>query len=265
MKKVVLSFVLGLSITLVYSQAEIKFDRTDHDFGEVPENSYPKTTFKFYNKGNKPLQLTGVKASCGCTSPLWTDKEVQPGDSGKIDVTFNTNGYSNKEFAKSVIVTTNIMNGNQPYQEVLYIHGKVVVKEKIIPQYPLKLSDNQVDFGNIKYGKTASKTIVLSNNGDSVITIKELKLTCEKCIVAGASSMILSPQTSTTITLTYDGKSHEPRNFFEGLKIITNIPDKNAKELVEKGVFIKGEVLSKEAYTAWAKSLKVKASDKKAK
>jgi len=239
----VFAFISG--ILLATAQPEIKFDRTNHNFNDVIEGSYPKTTFTFYNIGNQPLKLTDVRASCGCTSPAWPREEIAPGDSGKIDVVFNTNGYANRDFAKSVTVTSN--DGKMP-QVGLYITGHVVPKNAEPPQYPLLLSSDHIDFSYIKYGKTSEKTMVLRNNGDSTITIKNITVTCNNCMTVTSTPMKLAPKDTAIIKVVYNGSVHEPRNFVETVRIFTSLPDKNCKALIEKGISVYGEVVSKEMY-----------------
>jgi hypothetical protein len=106
-----------------FSKGKIKFEQTSHDFGKIKEGEKVTHTFNFKNVGNGPLKLSRVKPSCGCTSPDWTKKPVQPGGSGKVDVQFNSSGKPGKQ-RKSVTVFTE--GGKKP--EVLRFTAMVQEK-----------------------------------------------------------------------------------------------------------------------------------------
>jgi hypothetical protein len=64
------------------SSVTIVFDRNMHDFGIIRESDgKASTVFTFVNKGDKPLLINNVKASCGCTTPSWTKTPIEPGQS----------------------------------------------------------------------------------------------------------------------------------------------------------------------------------------
>jgi hypothetical protein len=65
---------------------EIRFLKTSHDFGKINENiNYAKCRFIFVNIGNKPILVSSVQTSCGCTTPDWTRDSILPGDSGYVE------------------------------------------------------------------------------------------------------------------------------------------------------------------------------------
>jgi len=100
--------------------AAIDFKFTEHNFGELEEGSKAAVDFIFTNTGSKPLILTDVKASCGCTTPEWPKEPIAPGQTSKIKVEYNTQGRPG-DFTKSITITSN--EGDQP--KMIYIKGKV--------------------------------------------------------------------------------------------------------------------------------------------
>ena len=109
MKKFMLSTLLLIcGIMVASAQAEIKFDKTTHNFGKFSESSPVVTcTFTFTNTGDKPLIINQAVASCGCTVPEYTKDPIQPGDKGTIKVTYNGTGKFPGHFKKSITVRTN--------------------------------------------------------------------------------------------------------------------------------------------------------------
>ena len=85
----------------------IKFDRLKHDFGNVKPDSDNTTEFIVYNTGDKPLILTDVSASCGCTTPQKPEGPIAPGKSDVIKVTFHPKPGQVDEIKKSITVTAN--------------------------------------------------------------------------------------------------------------------------------------------------------------
>ena len=101
--------------------AKIRFIETEHNYGTIQKGGDGKCTFTFVNEGNEPLILSNVKASCGCTTPSYTQKPVMPGKEGTIDVKYNTNNVGG--FSKTVTVTSNAVDNPRV---VLKIKGNVV-------------------------------------------------------------------------------------------------------------------------------------------
>ncbi len=88
--------------------ADIKFDTTSINLGTLTDKEPKKTvSFKFTNTGTAPLIINQAHASCGCTVATFTKDPVQPGESGTIDVTYNSKGQYPGHFKKTISVRTN--------------------------------------------------------------------------------------------------------------------------------------------------------------
>ncbi|MBQ5456628.1 MAG: DUF1573 domain-containing protein [Prevotella sp.] len=111
MKKIImmtLMLVCGMTAVMAQKPAQIKFDKTTHNFGSFSENE-PKVScsFTFTNIGEQPLVINQAIASCGCTVPAYTKTPIQPGEKGEIKVTYNGTGKFPGHFKKSITVRTN--------------------------------------------------------------------------------------------------------------------------------------------------------------
>ena len=100
--------------------AKISFTEMEHNYGTIQKGGNGDCEFTFKNEGNEPLILSNVKASCGCTTPSYTQKPVMPGESGTIKVHYNTNNVGG--FSKTVTVTSNAVDNPRV---VLRIKGNV--------------------------------------------------------------------------------------------------------------------------------------------
>jgi len=89
-------------------QAKMVFDQPLVYLGRIKEGEQISYTFHFKNKGNMPLQILSVNASCGCTTPKWSKELVQPGKKGFIKVTFDSKGKEGK-LQKTVTVYANTL------------------------------------------------------------------------------------------------------------------------------------------------------------
>ena len=121
MKKLILTTLWSLFAILAFAagEAEIKFEKTSHDFGSFPESQKVTCTFKFTNTGDNLLVIHQAIASCGCTVPQYPKQPIKPGESGEITVTYNGAGKFPGHFKKSITIRTNAK------QEIvrLYIEG----------------------------------------------------------------------------------------------------------------------------------------------
>lgn len=100
----------------------LEFKEDFHDFGKVSQGEKVSYTYLFKNKGDAPLVITDVIASCGCTVPKYTDQPVGPGETGKVEVIFNTTGRAGVNY-KSVTVKSNAPDG----KKTLHFKANIIV------------------------------------------------------------------------------------------------------------------------------------------
>jgi len=82
-------------------------DGMDKDFGKIVEGKNLEVSFRFKNVGDKPLVISNVSASCGCTVPETPKKPYQPGETGVIKASFNSTGKVGSQ-SKQVNVFANL-------------------------------------------------------------------------------------------------------------------------------------------------------------
>ena len=82
-------------------------DGMDKDFGKIKEGENLEVSFRFKNVGDKPLIISNVSASCGCTVPETPKKPYQPGETGVIKASFNSSGKPGSQ-SKQVNVFANL-------------------------------------------------------------------------------------------------------------------------------------------------------------
>lgn len=111
------------NILNVVEGPQITFSKKVHDFGTINEGDVVETTFEFKNTGNKPLLISRIKASCGCTLPSkWKKEEIVPGETSSFVVKFNSRHKPNRQ-SKKITVYSNTPNGTD----------FVTIKAQVIP------------------------------------------------------------------------------------------------------------------------------------
>ena len=122
-KKIIFIIVLFVSLSKAYGQekiAEIQFKETVIDYGIIENGEDGAKIFEFKNTGNAPLIFSRIFSSCGCTIPKKPEKPILPGESGEIQVNYDTKRTG--IFQKAITVRSNAKTPNI----ILRIKGEVL-------------------------------------------------------------------------------------------------------------------------------------------
>src|SRR5678815_5028368 len=93
----------GYDQKLVKTPSEVLgVKETSFDFGRIPQGRPVTHNFEVINKSSKPLLIDNVEASCGCTTPEWSQDPIAPGASTQIKVGFNAS--SEGKFQKTITI-----------------------------------------------------------------------------------------------------------------------------------------------------------------
>ncbi|MBD8082636.1 DUF1573 domain-containing protein [Chryseobacterium caseinilyticum] len=112
---------IALLGTVAFASAQtITFDNTTFEYGTIKPGSDGTRFFTVTNTGDKPLVLSNVKPSCGCTTPEWSQDPILPGKSSKIKVGYNTALAG--PFTKMIEVFSNDPVNSR---SIIYIKGNV--------------------------------------------------------------------------------------------------------------------------------------------
>jgi hypothetical protein len=106
--------------TTAVGKSLISWKSATIDVHEIPQGTPKVIDFEFENTGKAAIIITNVQGSCGCTATSYTKTPILPGETAKVQATYNA---ANKgAFAKTVTVTTN--SGEAP--TVLTLKGIVI-------------------------------------------------------------------------------------------------------------------------------------------
>lgn len=140
--------------------ARIQFAALTHDFGRVSAGEVVKHEFVFTNTGTAPLEITGVRPGCGCTTAGTWDKRVEPGQTGRIPLQLNSTGFSGT-ISKGATVTC-----NDPAQTNVYLTMQASIWR------PIEVTPQSAYF-NLSEESVASDTRVVRivNNLEAPLTL----------------------------------------------------------------------------------------------
>tara|TARA_R110002124_G_scaffold151086_1_gene317905 strand:- start:32007 stop:32435 length:429 start_codon:yes stop_codon:yes gene_type:complete len=108
MKNLIAILFVGLISLGSFSQekvAKIEFKTDVIDYGTIEKGADGVRVFEFTNTGNAPLIISNVKSTCGCTVPKKPKGPIMPGETGKIEVKFDTKRVN--PFRKTITVFSN--------------------------------------------------------------------------------------------------------------------------------------------------------------
>jgi len=111
---------------------EIVFEKEVHDFGTIEYGGNGTYDFKFSNTGKSPLIISNARGSCGCTVPKWPKEPIPKGQSGSINVQYDTKRPG--PFTKTVTINSNAKSATK----VITIKGTVSPAESTEDQMPVK-------------------------------------------------------------------------------------------------------------------------------
>ncbi len=203
-KLVKLFVVLAFLSPVCYGQEGgkfITFNTSEYDFGEIDEFSRPLSCiFMFINSSGAPLDLAAPVSSCSCVNAKLSDRHLEPGQRGEVEVIFDPSGASFKTYR-----TVDIYSRDGEHLQTLSVSAYVNPSDSgISERYPVVLSEglratrSDVGFGYVYWGESALKTIGLVNTGKKEMRVRArvrthglgLEVSCPSVIVPGSEEMI---------------------------------------------------------------------------
>ena len=135
MKKIWMFFSLGIGLTILACQfqpapgkAQLHIDSTNIDFGIIKSMDTLRQNLSVKNTGSAPLLIEDIKASCGCTIPIWDKAAILPGQQQNIEILVLPEQIAHVEikeeqiFNKQIVIRTN----TDSLFTVVEVLGKIV-------------------------------------------------------------------------------------------------------------------------------------------
>ena len=169
MKQILIAILLWTVGCLVgLAQPKATFDKKVHEFGVVLWKHPATATFTIKNDGDKPLVISNVTTSCGCTVADWTKTPIAPGATGTVSSTFDAKTLGH--FYKDIGVYCNA--ADRPIY--LMIQGEVSADPKNYTlTHPfeigaIRLNKDAIEFDDANKGDKPTMEILVANTTNEV-------------------------------------------------------------------------------------------------
>lgn len=211
----------------------MEFIETEHDFGEIKEEDGPAVfEFSFINNGEKPIVLSNVKASCGCTTPAWSREPVMPGERGFVKAQYNPRNRPGT-FRKSLTITSNAV----PARSYLYIKGKVIPRVKTIEEKlpykvgGLRMTNQTFNLSRITTQKPVERSYDIYNAGEDTIRIQDNVMT-PSFIQLKFENKILAPKQTGQMSIWLDPGSADGLGLTDNSVVFYTDEKENAQKSI---------------------------------
>lgn len=185
---VILSAVLGLTLSAAAARAQDAIESTEApSAGETPhtgpylELDPPKVVFddlyagqkgeatvQVKNVGTEMLVIENVKAGCGCTGVMMGEKNIPPGGSSPLQISFaSSDRYVGKKTRKTVSIYSNDPRDNGVFRLDL----EADVKAGVI------VEPNVINLGQVVPGEKQSIDLTLTSEDGTPFRIEDVVLT----------------------------------------------------------------------------------------
>lgn len=191
MRYILTLFFFLLMISNTFSQPKIEIiGGKEFDFGDVFSGSKVEKIVTIKNAGKDTLIISNVKASCGCTATLLSDRVIPPKKTATLNIGFDSRGFDGKVH-KTVTLTSN--DSTNPTIQINFSANIVSI---------LKFEPAYIYFAQLKPDSIATLNLTVKNNSKEPIEIKSIqnKITGLKVDILQRKLM---PQETTQINVTY--------------------------------------------------------------
>ena len=166
-KRFILLIITTLSCFSVFAQLRLEPER--FDFGTLEElGGKQSCVFRATNTGTKPIVLTDIVTTCGCTVPTFSRKPVLPGQTTEITVTYDPLGRPGTFDRK-----LHIYGAGRERLGVVSITGQVTPRPRSVEElYPIevgegvRLNSTHCTFTYIYVSRSITSAISLANTSD---------------------------------------------------------------------------------------------------
>jgi hypothetical protein len=187
------------------------FSVTSHNFGTVAKGSKTEYRFVFRNLYKEDLHVSGVRTSCGCTSPTVSKRDLKTHQSAEVVATFNTRTFTGQHGATLTVTF------DKPF------HAEVQLRVAGNIRGDVSFDPPFIDLGNVDLGKGAERQVRVTRVGGSQWEIKDVRSANPDFEVSLSKPTTGAGQT--TYDLTMRLKPEATAGYIKGqLVLVTNDP-----------------------------------------
>lgn len=183
--------------------ASLHFDVRHIVAEPMNEDDSPQTyIYGFRNTGSKTLQIRRLMSTCSCAAATCSAREVSPGQSAEIRVTYDPEGHPGR-FERKVFVYT--QDGNDP-AAVLRLTVQVSGGADISREWPVQMGHVALKRSEVTFSMSerSVETLRFLNSGDKAIALECETLFLPECLTFTVEPPLVEPGQEGNIKLRYD-------------------------------------------------------------
>jgi len=167
------------------------------DYGTILQGDKVDHSFRLTNQGDAVLEIHKVKTTCGCTVARDYPREIAPGASAELPVTFDS---ANKRGRQDKAITV-FTNAEPSPQYVVKLTGNV--------RQIVALSPDICNFGSVEPGRVVTREMTLTNYSDQEINLQVVPANSPLFKVSVGAAK-LSPGGATKVTVEFTSNADKP-------------------------------------------------------
>jgi hypothetical protein len=137
------------------SWAEKMFQVRSHDFGDVARGAKAEFRYELTNLYEEDIRITGVRSSCGCTSPRIEKNTLKTHETTAIVAKINTDRFLGKKGATLTVTF------DKPYRAQVQLQTRVYIRSDVV-FYP-----GSVEVGAVTQGQAVDRQVTVAHAGRS--------------------------------------------------------------------------------------------------
>lgn len=186
---------------------KLKFRSLSFNLGKIfRKDEFTQRNVDFVNAGDKPITFLDKFDAPAHIRVEVVPKAIQPGQRGEIRIGYNgfKKGLYGFHQDKITVHTDDEVYPNKDFTvyATLEDYFAPVTAQELTNAPLLYITEMNIDLGNIKFRQSATKEIVFSNSGKSVLEIRNIQGNCS-CLVAVVDKENLKPGESGTVKITF--------------------------------------------------------------
>jgi len=136
----------------------------EYNFGSVSQGTTVEHRFEFKNSGGGHLVIQRIVPACGCTASTLDSEVFASGESGMLQVKFDTSGFSGEKVKTFRVYT------NDPSQSSLVLSLRGIVEPEVV------VEPRRVFFGDVISGEGGSRDVTVRVREGSSVQIRNVQL-----------------------------------------------------------------------------------------
>ena len=129
--------------------AEKMFSKLDHDFGTVARGADTVYRFEITNLYKQDMHITGVRSSCGCTSPTIENPIIKTHEKAYIVARFNTRTHVGQKGATLTVTF------GAPYSAEVQLHVHGNIRSDVV------FNPGAIEFGEVNEGEPKEQKVTV--------------------------------------------------------------------------------------------------------